>query len=89
MTKCKGGDCPLKKKCHKYMAKTDEETQEWFPCPPFKKSEISDEVFCDEFEKAEIIEKVKNIGKEDEVTTVNPEPQLQKGCIRTPEDPIL
>jgi len=71
------------------MAKTDEETQEWFPCPPFKKSEISDEVFCDEFEKAEIIEKVKNIGKEDEVTTVNPEPQLQKGCIRTPEDPIL
>ena len=54
---CKGGDCPMKKKCERYTSKA-KEVQEWFPSTPFKFSDIGEGAFCSFFIKNSIGEKV-------------------------------
>lgn len=35
ITKCPGGDCPIKDKCYRFTASTDEFGQSYFKDPPF------------------------------------------------------
>lgn len=37
IAKCKGGDCPLKETCYRYIAPADEYAQSYFVDPPYDK----------------------------------------------------
>jgi hypothetical protein len=36
ITKCNGTDCPVKKNCYRFTAKSDDVYQSYFVTPPFK-----------------------------------------------------
>ena len=52
---CTGEGCPLKEKCHRYLAKPCEYRQSYFATPPYKDGEC--EHFWEEKPKSDTLKK--------------------------------